>query len=164
MRIVFLDAADAELVRRYDSTRRRHPLGDGSGRGARRHRSASGALLEPVKAEADVVIDTTDLNVHQLKARLVDLFGAESPAAGMQTTVESFGYKHGLPLDVDIVIDCRFLPNPHWVERLRAADRPRRAGARLRARPGRPPGRSSTASTTCSTCCCRPTRPRARAT
>ncbi len=75
--------------------------------------------LEPMKGEADVVIDTTDLNVHQLKARLVDLFGVESPAAGMQTAITSFGYKHGLPLDVDIVLDCRFLPNPYWVERLR---------------------------------------------
>jgi UPF0042 nucleotide-binding protein len=77
------------------------------------------ALLEPVKGEADVVIDSTDLNVHQLKARLVDMFGLESQAAGMQTTITSFGYKHGLPLDVDIVLDCRFLPNPFWDERLR---------------------------------------------
>jgi len=118
VRILFLEASDSELVRRYGSTRRKHPLSEGAGtvldaiQDERR-------LLEPVKGEADVVIDTTDLNVHQLKARLVDLFGVESPANGMQTTITSFGYKHGLPLDVDIVLDCRFLPNPYWVERLR---------------------------------------------
>jgi UPF0042 nucleotide-binding protein len=76
-------------------------------------------VLESVKAEADVVIDTTELNVHQLRARMLDLFAADAPAGGMQTTVLSFGYKHGLPLDTDLVIDCRFLPNPHWVEELR---------------------------------------------
>jgi UPF0042 nucleotide-binding protein len=75
--------------------------------------------LEAVKAEADIVIDTTNLNVHQLRDRIVDLFGHESPRSGMQTRVMSFGYKHGLPIDVDIVIDCRFLPNPHWVDELR---------------------------------------------
>ena len=66
-----------------------------------------------------MVIDTSDLNVHQLRTRVLDLFAAEAPAGGMQTTVTSFGYKHGLPLDTDLVIDCRFLPNPHWVEELR---------------------------------------------
>jgi RNase adapter protein RapZ len=118
VRIVFLEAADAELIRRYGSTRRKHPLSDGTGTVLDAIQDER-TLLEPVKGEADVVIDSTDLNVHQLKARLVDLFGVESPAAGMQTTITSFGYKHGLPLDVDIVLDCRFLPNPYWVERLR---------------------------------------------
>jgi UPF0042 nucleotide-binding protein len=66
-----------------------------------------------------VVIDTTELNVHQLRDRMLALFGDEIPEAGMQTTVLSFGYKHGLPLDTDLVIDCRFLPNPHWVDELR---------------------------------------------
>jgi UPF0042 nucleotide-binding protein len=66
-----------------------------------------------------VVVDTSELNVHQLRARLVDLFGDEGPDRGMQVTVTSFGYKHGLPLDVDLVLDCRFLPNPHWVDELR---------------------------------------------
>jgi UPF0042 nucleotide-binding protein len=118
VRMLFLDASDAELVRRYGSTRRKHPLGD-AGITVLDAIQSERELLEPVKGEADVVIDTTDLNVHQLKARLVDLFGVESQAAGMQTTITSFGYKHGLPLDVDIVFDCRFLPNPYWVERLR---------------------------------------------
>jgi RNase adapter protein RapZ len=118
VRIVFLEAADAELVRRYGSTRRKHPLSEGTGTVLDAIQEER-ALLEPVKGEADVVIDSTDLNVHQLKARLVDLFGLESPATGMQTTITSFGYKHGLPLDVDIVLDCRFLPNPYWEEGLR---------------------------------------------
>jgi len=118
VRMLFLDASDAELVRRYGSTRRKHPVGD-AGITVLDAIQAERELLEPVKGEADVVIDSTDLNVHQLKARLVDLFGVESQAAGMQTTITSFGYKHGLPLDVDIVFDCRFLPNPYWVERLR---------------------------------------------
>src|SRR5215831_12442374 len=118
VRILFLEASTAEVVRRYGSTRRKHPLGDDASSVVDAIEDER-RLLEPMKGEADVVIDTTDLNVHQLRARLVDLFGVESPAAGMQTTITSFGYKHGLPLDVDIVLDCRFLPNPYWVERLR---------------------------------------------
>lgn len=118
VRILFLDASDAELVKRYGSTRRKHPLEREGGtvlESVQRERD----LFEPVKGLADLVIDTSDLNVHQLKARLTDLFGVESAAAGMQTTITSFGYKHGLPLDADMVLDVRFLPNPHWVERLR---------------------------------------------
>jgi UPF0042 nucleotide-binding protein len=117
VRMLFLEAATDVLVRRYESSRRRHPLADG--------RSLADAIehertiLEPVKAEADVVVDTSDLNVHQLRTRVVELFGGDDPDLAMQTTVMSFGYKHGLPLDVDIVLDCRFLPNPHWVEELR---------------------------------------------
>ena len=118
VRILFLDAGDEVLVRRYESTRRRHPLSEEADRvseGIGRER----ALLEPVKAEADLVIDTSDLNVHQLRDRMIDLFGHEDPTQALQTSVVSFGYKHGLPLDVDLVFDCRFLPNPHWIERLR---------------------------------------------
>jgi UPF0042 nucleotide-binding protein len=117
VRMLFLDAATDVLVRRYESSRRRHPLADG--------RSLADAIehertiLEPVKAEADVVVDTTDLNVHQLRSRVVELFAGDDPDSAMQTTVMSFGFKHGLPLDVDMVLDCRFLPNPHWVEDLR---------------------------------------------
>ena len=101
-------------------------------------------VLEPVKAEADVVVDTTDLNVHQLRVRMLDLFADTAPTTGMQTTITSFGYKHGLPLDTDLVIDCRFLPNPHWVEELRDLDRPGRAGPRVRAGPARVRASSST--------------------
>jgi UPF0042 nucleotide-binding protein len=119
VRILFLDCSDAELVRRYGSTRRKHPLGEG-GATVLAAIQEERAVLEAVKGEADVVLDTTDLNVHQLKARMVDLFGLEATASSMQTSITSFGYKHGLPLDVDLVLDCRFLPNPYWVERLRA--------------------------------------------
>jgi RNase adapter protein RapZ len=118
LRILFLEASTDVLVRRYESTRRRHPL-DGEGVGLGGAIEAERAVLEPVKAEADVVVDTTELNVHQLRSRMLDLFGADAPEAGMQTTIMSFGYKHGLPLDTDLVIDCRFLPNPHWVDELR---------------------------------------------
>jgi UPF0042 nucleotide-binding protein len=116
LRILFLDAATDVLVRRYDSSRRPHPLADDSS--LAEAIEAERALLEPVKAEADVVVDTSELNVHQLRDRIHPLFAEES-TAGMQVTVSSFGYKHGLPLDVDMVVDCRFLPNPHWVDELR---------------------------------------------
>ncbi len=115
VRIIFLEASDESIVRRYEEERRRHPLPGGNvGQSVRRERS----LLEPVKALADVVIDTSDTNVHQLRDRLTKLF-TRGEADAMQTTVMSFGYKHGIPLDADNVIDCRFLPNPHWVEELR---------------------------------------------
>lgn len=117
VRIVYLDASTEVLVRRFDSTRRRHPLAAGESVADAIERER--ALLEPVRADADVVIDTSEMNVHQLRGRIVELFGADVPAAGMQTTVVSFGYKHGLPLDADMVVDCRFLPNPYWDEELR---------------------------------------------
>jgi len=116
VRILFLEASDEALVRRFENTRRRHPLAstDRVSESIERERT----MLDAVKAQADVVVDTSDLNVHQLRDRLLELFarGAESP---LQTSVVSFGYKHGLPLDVDLVFDCRFLPNPHWVDHLR---------------------------------------------
>lgn len=117
VRVLFLDASDDVLVRRYEDNRRRHPLGEGTGvvESIKTERKA----LEALKAEADLVIDTSDLNVHQLRDRITEQFGADVPQGGMQTTVMSFGYKHGLPLDVDLVLDCRFLPNPHWVDELR---------------------------------------------
>jgi UPF0042 nucleotide-binding protein len=119
VRQLFLDASTDVLVRRYEGTRRRHPLLGPGEEGLTDAIERERALLEPVKAEADVVVDTSDLNVHQLHDRIVDLFGEDHPEAGMQTRIVSFGYKHGLPLDVDIVLDCRFLPNPHWVDELR---------------------------------------------
>ena len=118
VRQLYLDASTEVLVRRYESTRRRHPLlasGEGLADAIERER----ALLEPVKAEADVVVDTTAFNVHELHSRILGLFGEERTDVGMQTRIVSFGYKHGLPVDVDMVLDCRFLPNPHWVEELR---------------------------------------------
>lgn len=114
VRHVFLTATDEVLVRRFEGTRRRHPVPSATvGQGIEAERRA----LAPLAAAADVVVDTSDLNVHQLRERLVGLF--ERNPAGLQTSVVSFGYKHGLPLDVDLVLDCRFLPNPHWVEELR---------------------------------------------
>jgi len=116
VRTLFLEASDEVLVRRYENTRRRHPFGEADGllEGIQQER----AVLEAVKSEADVVVDTSDLNVHQLRDRLLDLFSRDS-GTRMRTSVISFGYKHGLPLDVDLVFDCRFLPNPHWVDDLR---------------------------------------------
>jgi RNase adapter protein RapZ len=117
-RVLYLDAADPVLVRRFEASRRRHPLSDADsivdGIGLERE------LLEELKGEADLIVDTTDLNVHQLRERVRELFGEGAPEAGeLQTNVVSFGYKHGVPVDVDVLFDCRFLPNPHWVERLR---------------------------------------------
>lgn len=118
VRVLFLDASTRELVKRYGSSRRKHPLDDGrSGMADTIERER--ALLEVVKAEADMIVDTTDLNVHQLKALIVDTFGTEANDDTMQIAVTSFGFKHGLPLDVDLVMDVRFLPNPHWIDDLR---------------------------------------------
>jgi UPF0042 nucleotide-binding protein len=117
-RILFLEASDEVLVRRYDATRRRHPLEetDRVSESIARERE----LLEELKGQADLVLDTSELNVHELRSRLRELFSdAERPESSLQTSIVSFGYKHGLPLDVDLVFDCRFLPNPHWVEDLR---------------------------------------------
>jgi UPF0042 nucleotide-binding protein len=116
LRVLFLEAGTETLVRRYEDTRRRHPLADEVSLADAIE--AERTVLEPVKGEADVVVDTTELNVHQLRHRVEDLFARETDA-GMRITISSFGYKHGLPLDVDIVMDLRFLPNPHWVEDLR---------------------------------------------
>jgi UPF0042 nucleotide-binding protein len=116
VRLLFLEATTEVLVRRYENTRRRHPLAEGDRVSEDIERERD--LLEPVKTQADVVVDTSDLNVHQLRDRLLDLF-ARDTENGLQTSVVSFGYKHGLPLDVDLVFDCRFLPNPHWVSDLR---------------------------------------------
>ena len=116
LRILFLDAATEALVRRYESTRRRHPFSEAGTLADAIE--AERAALEPVRAVADVVVDTTELNVHQLRDRVMELFDAGDTRA-MRATVLSFGYSHGIPLDVDIVIDCRFLPNPHWIEELR---------------------------------------------
>ncbi|MCP5029674.1 MAG: RNase adapter RapZ [Actinomycetia bacterium] len=116
VRILFLDCATDELVRRYETTRRRHPFDEHSGVGAAIE--SERVALEPLRAEADVTVDTSDLNVHQLRDRIRDLF-AEDVDGAMKVSVLSFAFKHGMPLDVDLVFDCRFLPNPHWIEELR---------------------------------------------
>jgi len=119
-RILFLEASDPALVRRFDQTRRKHPL-------AESERVIDGILEEremmrPLRDQADVIMDTTGLNVHELRDKINSLFAEPEPSSGMAVNVISFGYKHGLPLDSDIVLDCRFLPNPHWVEELRPLD------------------------------------------
>ena len=120
LQLVFLDASTEVLVRRYESTRRRHPFADVSTRGTLSDSiEAERVALESLRAEADIMIDTSDFNVHQLRERMLEIFVSGGAAPTMRTTVLSFGYKHGMPLDVDLVLDCRFLPNPHWVEGLR---------------------------------------------
>jgi UPF0042 nucleotide-binding protein len=115
--LLFLDASTPILVQRYDATRRRHPFAVEAG-GLLEAIEHERSLLERVREQADLVIDTSDLNVHQLKERLVAAFEtADRPQ--LQIAIESFGYKNGLPLDADIVMDVRFLPNPHWDEELR---------------------------------------------
>lgn len=116
LRVLFLDAGDETLVQRFEEARRTHPLA-GDDRivdGITRER----ALLRDLRAEADLVIDTSDTNVHQLRDRLVDAF-AEPGQHGMAVNVVSFGFKNGAPRDADLVLDVRFLPNPHWEESLR---------------------------------------------
>ena len=117
VRVLFLDAPDDVLVRRFEGTRRRHPL---AARGVNESIADERRLLAGIRGAADVVVDTGELNTNQLRQRIIELFAAPGHAAHMQTSVVSFGYKHGIPLDVDIVLDCRFLPNPYWVDSLRA--------------------------------------------
>jgi RNase adapter protein RapZ len=119
VRIVFLDATTAELVKRYDSTRRKHPL-DAEAGGLVEAIDLERRLLATVKDAADLVIDTSELNIHQLKTKLVAAFDHAGDGQRLQVAVESFGFKYGLPLDADIVMDVRFLPNPHWEEGLRS--------------------------------------------
>ena len=115
-RLVFLDATDQALVQRFESTRRPHPLQDNDRivDGIARER----AKLEDVRSQADVVIDTSNLNVHQLEKRIGEIFGA-GKLQGIRVNVLSFGYKYGIPVDADLVLDCRFIPNPHWIPELR---------------------------------------------
>jgi UPF0042 nucleotide-binding protein len=116
VRLLFLDASDDVLIRRYEGTRRRHPL---ASRGVEKSIADERRLLASVRDMADLLIDTGELNSNQLRSRILEAFGDESGAESMRTSVISFGYKYGLPLDVDIVFDCRFLPNPFWIEELR---------------------------------------------
>jgi UPF0042 nucleotide-binding protein len=115
-RLLFLDASDQALVQRFESTRRPHPLQstDRIVDGIERER----AKLEDLRSQADVVIDTSNLNVHQLEKRTAEIFAAGMVKA-LRINVLSFGYKYGIPVDADLVLDCRFIPNPHWVPELR---------------------------------------------
>ena len=116
VRTLFLEASDEALVRRFESSRRPHPL-QGPGRildGVERER----ALLSQFRADADLVVDTTGLNVHDLRRRVEAAFPDEQRVQ-LRATVMSFGFKYGIPVDADVVLDVRFLPNPYWVAELR---------------------------------------------
>ena len=117
VRILFLDAADDVLIRRFEGTRRRHPQ---AARGVVDSIADERALLAGLRDRADLVVDTGELNTNQLRTRLLEVFGDEESGSTMQTSVLSFGFKHGVPLDVDLMFDCRFLPNPYWDESLRS--------------------------------------------
>ncbi len=117
VRILFLDAADDVLIRRFEGTRRRHPQ---AARGVVDSIADERLLLSGLRDRADLVIDTGDLNTNQLRTRLMEVFGEGRPGSTMQTSIVSFGFKHGIPRDVDLLFDCRFLPNPYWDEGLRS--------------------------------------------
>jgi UPF0042 nucleotide-binding protein len=116
-RIVFLEAADEDLVNRYEQTRRRHPLApaDRVVEGIRKERH----MMEQLRGDADLVIDTSGLTPHELRERIREAFSETPPEDRLQASVVSFGYKYGTPRDADLVLDVRFLPNPHWVPTLR---------------------------------------------
>jgi UPF0042 nucleotide-binding protein len=118
VRILFLEASTRELVRRYEATRRKHPLSDGI-MGLEEVIESERLAINGMKGFADLVIDTTGLTVHNLRNQLVHLFGPENPGDALQVSVLSFGFKHGVPIDADMILDVRFLPNPHWDENLR---------------------------------------------
>ena len=113
-KVLFLDASDEALVKRFNNVRRSHPLqsGDGLIDGIERERK----VLEGIRGRADVVVDTTSLSVHDLRHRLETPFG--ELGFDFHLTVESFGFKYGVPVDVDMLLDMRFLPNPHWIPEL----------------------------------------------
>jgi len=114
--VLFLEASDSALVRRFENVRRPHPM-QGSGTildGI----TAERELLREIRGDADIVLDTSALNVHELRSRMLGYFAGGS-MTGLRLNIISFGYKYGLPVDADLVADCRFLPNPHWVPELR---------------------------------------------
>ena len=115
--LVFMEADDEAIVRRFDATRRRHPMSENERvtDGIQRERE----LLRNFRERADIVIDTSDLSVHELRSKMRNYFETGPVEDELVITMVSFGYKHGLPLDADMVLDVRFLPNPHWVDALR---------------------------------------------
>lgn len=116
--VLFLEASEEALVRRYQETRRRHPVSPTPREGIRAERE----LLSQLRELADRVIDTSHITVHQLKQMLVELYGEHEPRLGLNVHLVSFGYKFGVPYDADLVFDCRFLPNPFFVDELKAKD------------------------------------------
>jgi UPF0042 nucleotide-binding protein len=114
--VLFLDAENGAIIRRYEENRRPHPMKRGS---ILESITAERVLMEEARELSDTVIDTTDLNVHELRDRLTDEFSSGTPDRPMRVSVTSFGYKHGIPRGADLLLDVRFLPNPHWVAELR---------------------------------------------
>jgi RNase adapter protein RapZ len=114
-RLIFLEASEEALVRRFEALRRRHPLAEGERviEGIRRERE----VMQALRAISDLTIDTSELSVHGLREVIAASFG--DSGVGLKSTIMSFGYKYGLPRDASMVIDVRFLPNPHWVDDLR---------------------------------------------
>ena len=115
-RVVFLDADDDVIVTRFEENRRPHPLG---GDTISESISSERELLSDLREMADVVVDTSNLNVHQLRERLTTQFSEDEQTRPMRVSIRSFGFKHGAPRDVDLLFDVRFLPNPHWIPELR---------------------------------------------
>ena len=117
-RMLFLEASPAAIIKRYKETRRRHPLEketDSLEEAVEKERE----LMLPVKQRADFIIDTTRLSTAKLRSELLRIFNGEEEQAGMTVSVTSFGFKHGLPLEADLVLDVRFMPNPFYIEELR---------------------------------------------
>jgi UPF0042 nucleotide-binding protein len=116
-RILFLEASDETLVNRFEATRRRHPLApaDRVVEGIRKERM----MMESLRGDADLIIDTSGLTPHELRDRVREAFARGRPEEGLRVSVVSFGYKFGVPRDADLVLDVRFLPNPHWIDELR---------------------------------------------
>lgn len=114
--VLFLDADDATLSRRFEETRRRHPIPAGS---LAESIATERRAFVDIRGMSDIIIDTTDLNVHELRRRLETAFATERMTRSMRIALISFGFKHGVPRIVDVLFDARFLPNPHWVEELR---------------------------------------------
>ena len=117
-RIIFLDADNETLLERYEENRRPHPMGKDS---ISQSIKVERELLKPIRELADQVIDTTDMNVHELRKRIIEGFQDDTSSQDLKISVTSFGFKNGTPRDADIVFDVRFLPNPHWREELRAS-------------------------------------------
>ncbi|MDA8386251.1 MAG: RNase adapter RapZ [Actinomycetota bacterium] len=115
-RVLFLEATDEVIVNRFESTRRRHPLSDEAVSEAI---SRERVLMQALRDLADVTIDTSRLNIHELRRRLTELFAGSGSNDKLLVTVVSFGFSYGTPRDVDLLFDCRFLPNPHWIPELR---------------------------------------------
>ena len=116
-RILYLDASDEDLVNRYEATRRRHPLApaDRVVEGIRKER----LMMESLRGDADLIVDTSGLTPQELRLRIREAFADAPPESGLKVSLTSFGFKYGTPRDADLVLDVRFLPNPHWVDELR---------------------------------------------